>query len=85
MTNSTPLRDIPIDLSMFAISIKSLRENMTYVEFDAILRDIKDANDKGKLEDLLDRVQDMYSNGTDIHTSFHYAMFDIVHNQGDNF
>lgn len=70
---------------MFVISLKTLRENLTYVEMDQILRDIQDANDRGKLDEFLSQAESMYRQGTDLPTSFHYAMFDIVQDQGENF
>lgn len=83
MENNT--QDLTIDLSMFATSLKTLRENLTYVEMDQILRTLVDANNRGKLEDLLSQAEYIYSEGSDLATSFHYAHFDIVEVQGDNF
>lgn len=77
--------NLAIDFSMFVTSLKTLRDNLTYVEMDSILSDIKDANDRGKLDEFLSQVEYMHSKGTDLATSFHYALFDIVQEQGEDF
>ena len=77
--------NLSIDLSMFATSIKTLRENMTYVDFDSMLRTIQEANNRGKLEDLFEKVQVIYSQGTDLASAFEHSIFDIVQDQGENF
>ena len=79
------INDLSIDLSIFATSIIALRENMTYVEFDSMLRTIEDANNRGKLEELLEKVQAIYSQGTDLASAFEHSIFDIVQDQGENF
>jgi len=73
-----PNNDISIDLSMFITSIVALRENMTYVDFDSMLGTIERANNLGKLEVLLEKVQVIYSLGTDLASAFEHSMFDIT-------
>jgi hypothetical protein len=77
--------NLSIDLSMFATSIKTLRENMTYVEFDGLIQNIVRANDQGKLEELLNEAQSNYSQGTDLASAFSNALFDILVEQGENY
>ena len=77
--------NLSIDLALFATSIKTLRENMTYVEFDSMLRHITEANNRGLLEDLLARVELSYSQGTDLASAFEYSVFDIIVDQGENY
>ena len=77
--------DLSIDLAMFTTSLNTLRENMTYVEFDGLLRDITRANDKGKLQDFLREAKTYYSQGTDLRSAFDNALFDIVMDQDGNF
>ena len=84
MENSNT-QDLTIDLSMFVTSLKTLRENLTYVEMDQILRDIVDANNRGMLEELLTQAEGMYKSGCDLNTAVHYAHFDIVEVQGEDF
>ena len=80
-----PNNDLAIDLSMFTTSILALRENMTYPEFDSMLRTIQEANNRAKLEELLEKVQVIYSQGTDLDSAFEHSIFDIVQDQGENF
>jgi len=68
----------------FATAIKTLRENMTYVEFDNMLKDISKANDKGKLSEFIDQAEYFYYNeGTDLALAFHFAWFDLIQDQGE--
>ena len=78
-------QNLAIDLSMFVTSLKTLRENLTYVETDQILRALVDANNRGELTALLENAEFMYKDGTDLSTAFHYAMFDIIEHQGEDF
>jgi len=80
-----PNNDLSIDLSMFITSIVALRENMTYVDFDSMLGTIERANNLGKLELLLEKVYQIYSQGTDLASAFEHSMFDITQAQGENF
>jgi hypothetical protein len=77
--------NLSIDLSMFITSIVTLRENMTYDEFVNMLKDIINANDKGKLAEFLQATQKMYNEGTDLASAFHFAWFDLINDQGENF
>ena len=77
--------NLSTDLSMFTTSITTLRENMTYVEFDGMLRAIITANDRGKLEEFLNDAAFIYSQGTDLTSAFEHSLFDIIQDQGDNY
>ena len=77
------MENLSIDLSMLATSLKALRENTTYSDFDAMLKDIREANDHGKLEEFLSQVEYIYKEGTDLVSAFQHAMFDIVHEPGE--
>lgn len=85
LLSTEPNNDLSIDLALFATSIKTLRENMTYIEFDNMIRDISKANDRGKLDEFLTNTELMYAQGTDLVSAFHFAMFDIIETQGENF
>jgi hypothetical protein len=75
--------DLSIDLSIFTTSLITLRENMTYVEFDNMLKDLLNANDQGKLAEFLELTQKMYNEGTDLASAFHFAWFDLINDQGE--
>ena len=79
------INDLSIDLSMFTTSLLTLRENMTYIEFDSMLRTIQEANNRAKLEVLFEKVNHIYSQGTDLDSAFEHSIFDIVQDQGENF
>lgn len=70
---------------MFATSIKTLRDNMTYVEFDGLIQNIVRANDRGKLEEFLNEAKFIYSQGTDLASAFSNALFDILVEQEENY
>jgi uncharacterized protein with von Willebrand factor type A (vWA) domain len=77
--------DLSIDLSIFTTSLITLRENMTYVDFDSMLGTIERANNLGKLPELLHKVEQIYSQGTDLASAFEHSMFDITRDQEENF
>ena len=51
---------------------------MTYVDFDSVLGTIERANNLGKLEVLLEKVYQIYSQGTDLASAFEHSMYDIT-------
>jgi hypothetical protein len=62
-----------------AKSIKHLRENTTFIEFDDILNSIKRANDLGDLDRYLDAVVFLSSvHGLNPAEAFQKAMDDLV-------
>lgn len=69
---------------MFVTSLKTIRENITYLEFEEALRSIKEANDRGKLDEFLGQVQRIYDEGTDLVSAFQHALFDVLSNPGEN-
>jgi hypothetical protein len=70
----------------FVSSTKSLRENMTYLEFNDMLDLLKQANDKAILNEFLDQAEfNYYSEGTDLATAFSHAQFDQLLDPGEDF
>ena len=84
-TESNTGPDLTIDLRIFAMSLITLRENMTYIEFDGLLRDLARVNDQGKLEEFLKEAQTNYSQGSNLVTAFDNALFDVIVEQKGNF
>ena len=69
----------------FVSSTKSLRENMTYLEFNDMLDLLRQANDKAILNEFLDQAEfNYYSEGTDLATAFSHAQFDQLLDPGEN-
>jgi hypothetical protein len=59
-------------------SLKSLRENTTYIEFDDILNSVKAASDLGDLDRYLDSVQFMMNvEGLNPASAFQKAFADL--------
>ena len=70
----------------FVSSTKSLRENMTYLEFNDMLDLLRQANDKAILNEFLDQAEfNYYSEGTDLATAFSHAQFDLLLDPGEDF
>jgi uncharacterized protein with von Willebrand factor type A (vWA) domain len=74
----SPESNLSIDLAMFSTSLIALRQNMTYVDFDSMLGTLERANNLGKLPELLNKVEQIYSQGTDLASAFEHSMFDIT-------
>ena len=51
--------NISIDLSVLATSLKTIRENTTYLEFDRLLDSLKKANDLGLVDEFIDEMLDL--------------------------
>ena len=51
--------NISINLSTLATSLKTIRENTTYLEFDRLLDYLKKANDLGLVDEFIDEMLDL--------------------------
>ena len=78
------MQNLSIDLSMLVTSLKAIRENTTYLEFDEVLNCLKQANDMGKLEEFLSQAEYIHTEGTDLASSFHFALVDVLQDPGEN-
>jgi len=60
-------------------SLKRLRENTTFIEFDDILNNIKRANDLGDLDRYLDSVEFLIdAKNCDLAEAFEKAIVDLI-------
>ena len=70
----------------FVSSVKALRENMTYLEFNDMLDLLKQANDKAILNEFLDQSEyGYYNEGADLASAFSFAQFDLLLEPGEDF
>jgi len=84
-TESNENKDLTIDLNMLAISLKAIQDNVTGLEFEDFLEILCEAQDKEKLDQYLDQVKLIHSEGTDLATAFSHAQFDLLLDPGEDF
>jgi hypothetical protein len=78
-------KDLTIDLNMLALSLKAIRDNVTAAEFKDFLEILCEANLKEKLDQYLEHVKFIHSEGTDLATAFSHAQFDLLLDPGEDF
>jgi len=76
-------KDASIDLTMFAISIKSLRSRLNAYDFEDLLELLMEANDKEKFEQFIAQIESEHSQGSDLATSISNAYYDVLVDQGE--
>jgi len=70
----------------FATAIKSLRENLTTLEFNLALDTLKEANDRGILSEFIDEAEYSYYNeGADPMSAFDFATAELFTDSIKNF
>jgi hypothetical protein len=77
--------DLTIDLNMLVLSLKAIRDNVTVQEFEDFLEILCEANLKEKLDQYLEHVKFIHSEGTDLATAFSHAQFDLLLDPGEDF
>ena len=78
-------KDLTIDLNMLALSLKAIRDSVTVQEFEDFLEILCEANLKEKLDQYLEHVKFIHSEGTDLATAFSHAQFDLLLDPGEDF
>lgn len=76
-------KDLTIDISMLAISLNAIKENLMPEDFEELLEAMQEANDKGKLIEYLSEAQRIHSEGTDLPTAFAHSFYDTLVNTGE--
>jgi hypothetical protein len=70
----------------FATAIKTLRENLTTLEFNTALDTLKEANDRGILNEFIDEAEYSYYNeGADPMSAFYFATAELFTDSIKNF
>ena len=70
----------------FATAIKTLRENLTSLEFNAALDTLKEANDRGILREFIDEAEySYYTEGADPMSAFDFARDELFIDSIKNF
>jgi hypothetical protein len=71
-------KNLTIDLSMFATSLKVIKQNLNDYDFEDFLDLLVEASDKEKFEQFITRIELEHSQGSDLATSIANASYDVL-------